>query len=147
MKLLLAGHVVPEALCTELWLCESGAEWYSNYLFYNGDKQSNYACHQSTHVLSDSTCLSPCDYTQDAHISSTGVTVDGAYLTIGNDSEVVQVLGYKVSRQPVEESIVPHQPHGGGADDEQGPLAGIAGSNADGLYEYPPYDNCTYYLL
>lgn len=57
---------------------------------------------------------------------------------MGNDSEVVQVLRHKASRQPVEKSVIPHQPHGGGADDEQGPLPRVACSYADGLHAQPP---------
>lgn len=45
-----------------------------------------------------------------------------------------RVLGDKAGRQPVEKGVIPHQPHGGGADDKQWPVLRVACSNADGLH-------------
>ena len=68
---------------------------------------------------------------------------------MGNNNEVVQVLRHEASGQPVEESIIPHQPHGGGADDEQGPLPWVACSNADGLHARLPtvtHPSCQFFF-
>ena len=54
------------------------------------------------------------------------------YLAIANDYKVWRLWG-EGGGQPVEESVAPHQAHGGGADDQQRPVLRVARRNADGL--------------
>ena len=55
------------------------------------------------------------------------------HLATGNDNKVIPVLGHKASGQPVEQSIVPNQPHRRGADHQQWPLLRVASCYTDCL--------------
>ena len=50
-----------------------------------------------------------------------------------NDHKVVRSFWNEASRQPVEQGVVPDQAHGGGADDEQGPVLRVACRHTDSL--------------
>ena len=39
------------------------------------------------------------------------------HLAIGNDNQVCGFFRYQAGGQPIEEGVIPHQTHGGGADD------------------------------